>query len=317
MSEFDYAKFNHITNINEKYAISQVEDNLKHFLDWSFLQIDAYVNVNMVPGTPSGLYTLNPQPSPTGNPSNKSSTWEGPTKDWVYENGDGFDPSKNINQVSGIYLNNTFLPAPTGSGNYGYHVNYPLGKITFDNPVSINSSVKLDYAYRYVQIYKSNESVWWKELTRTLYSSINNSPYSQILSSHKIQMPFIMIEIISRNNQEAYELGNSKNMITQDILFHIFTETVAQRVSLMDILLTQKDKGLILYDINKVVKNAVYPLNYRGEQNLSGLPYNQLVSNSEYQYKKCYVKSADTVEMNNFSTSLFNGIIRWSLKIFP
>jgi hypothetical protein len=23
------------------------------------------------------------------------------------------------------------------------------------------------------------------------------------------------------------------------------------------------------------------------------------------------------VEMNNFSTSLFNGIVRWSLKIYP
>lgn len=317
MSE-DYTKFNYITSIRNKNSISQVEDNLKHFLDWSFLQIDGYVNVSRSSTAQSGLHTLKPQPQVTGTTiGSQTKTWEGPVKDWVYENTSQINPPKNITSISGIYLNNTFLPAPSGSGNYGYYIDYPLGRIVFNNPVNSNSSVKLDYAYRYIQVYKANEAPWWKELSDIIYTTTDNAPYSTLLSNHKVQMPFIIVEPIARTNQEAYELGNAKNMISQDILLHVFTENTTQRSIITDILLSQKDKSIVLYDVNKVVKNAVYPLNHRGEKNTNGFNYSQLVTDPTYQHQISYIKSADLTELNNFTSSLYNGIVRWTLKIFP
>jgi hypothetical protein len=314
----DYTKLNYVTSIRNKNSISQVEDNLKHFLDWSFLQIDGYVNVNKLSPSQSGLYTLKPQPQVTGTSvGSQTKAWEGPVKDWIYENTSQLDPAKNISHISGVFLNNTFLPAPTGSGNYGYYIDYPLGKIVFNNAINSNSNLKLDYAYRYIQVYKSNEAIWWKELSDIIYTSKDNSPYSTLLSSHKVQLPFLIIEPVARTNQEAYELGNAKNMISQDILLHVFTENTTQRSIITDILLSQKDKSLILYDVNKVVKNAVYPLNYRGEKNINGLTYSQLVTNPNYQHQTSYIKSADLAELNNFTSSLYNGIVRWTVKIFP
>jgi len=314
----DYTKFNYITSIRNKNSISQVEDNLKHFLDWSFLQIDGYVNVNQSSASQSGLYTLRPQPQVTGTSvGSQAKTWEGPVKDWIYEDTSILDPAKNINHISGVSLNNTFLPAPTGSGNYGYYIDYPLGRIVFNNAINSNSNIKLDYAYRYIQVYKSNEAMWWKELSDIIYTTKDNNSYSTLLSGHKVQLPFLIIEPVARINQEAYELGNAKNMISQDILLHVFTENTTQRSIITDILLSQKDKSLILYDVNKVVKNAVYPLNYRGEKNINGLTYSQLVTNPDYQHQTSYIKSADLAELNNFTSSLYNGIVRWNLKIFP
>jgi hypothetical protein len=310
----DYTKFNHITNIHEKHAVSQLEDNVKTFLDWAFLQIDGYVNVQINSGL-SSLYTMKPSVNPTST-ATSSAIWETPVKDWVWESC-GQDTPAGLLPVSGVSVSGTFLPAPTGSGNIGYYINYPLGRIVFDNPISNSSPVLVSYAYRYVQIYKANESNWWKQLSGVSYQPNSNLNYGTLLAENRVNLPFIIIETIARNQQIPHELGTSENRIVQDLLLHIFTDNPVQRATISDILLAQKDKGLILYDTNKLVKNNTYPLNYRGEKNTNGLNYCQIVSDANYQYKYSFIKTANTIETNNFSAALFNSIIRWGVEIFP
>jgi hypothetical protein len=307
-------QFQHVTSIGNRDSISSLEDNLKSFLDWSFLNIGGYVNITI----PTSGIDGNPlhQLKPVTDPSQKSKIWQAPYKDWIYESGLN---NQNPIRISGIYLNDTFLPAPTGSGNYGYSINYPLGHVSFNSAVSASSKVELSYSYRYVQIYKSNESSWWKELQDQTYNMANfkaNKDYSTITSNHIIQMPAIMIEPIARNIQTPIELGSSQNWITQDVLLHIFTENASQRSNLIDILLLQKDKTLNLYDINKVIKNNVFLLDYKGQINNSGLNYNQIVSSDTYFKHRATIKNSITSEINNFSSHLYNGIIRWSVEIF-
>lgn len=309
----DHTHFNNTVNFNQKGLYSQIETNLKDFMDWSFLNVYAYNNVNIVSGVGPQTYTLR-SVSASGTTSPSVTTWEGPFKDWVWEN----VPDRNIKVINNVILNGVNLPAPTGSGNYSYHINYPLGRLVFNNPVNSNSSVKLEYSYRQVQIYKSEDASWWKEIQKNNYGVFNDSSFTnQLLAEHKLQLPFIMIETIARNNQIPYEIGNSSNILDQDILFHIFTKNPSQRSNLIDILLSQKDKGLILYDLNKVVADGVYGLNYRGEKNINGLNYGQLVTDSRYFYKQCYVKNSTLSELNQFSSTLCNGIVRWTLEIFP
>ena len=131
-----------------------------------------------------------------------------------------------------------------------------------------------------------------------------------------MQIPSIMIETIARNFQTPIELGTSQNWITQDVLLHIFTENPVQRSNIMDILLLQKDKTFTLYDINKVIKDNKFALNYKGEINPSGSNYGQIVDNDAYFQHRATIKNSVTSEINNFSSSLYNGIIRWSIEIF-
>jgi hypothetical protein len=309
-------QFHNVGSITYKDKLSNLEDNLKSFLDWSFLNIGGFVNVSMptVAITGSvGFQTLKLSTDPTiqGN-----RLWEAPRKDWIYESGisySGTSPSL----FSGVYLNNTFLPAPSGSGSYTYSVNYPLGQIKFNNAVSSTSSVTAGYSYRYIQTYKSSDSLWWKEVQKETYNPANYKPNGDyaITSVHRVQLPAVMLELAPRTQLTPYQLGTTQNIWTQDIFLHIFAQTATQRNILIDILLAQKDKVLYLYDSDKVAKNQTYSLTAAGSINPSGQDYPALVSNFKQYW--CTIINSSLGEINTLSSSLYNGLVRWSIEIFP
>ena len=60
MSCHNYTTFNNVESIGNKLVLEQLEDNLKSFLDWGFLNIGGFVNVN-IPTTginSNSLHTL-------------------------------------------------------------------------------------------------------------------------------------------------------------------------------------------------------------------------------------------------------------------
>lgn len=307
--------FHNVGGINESNNLSLLEDNIKGFLDWSFLHIGAFVNVDIPTSginNSSNFHTLRPVSDPT----QKTKLWEGIRKDWVYETGVSYNNSSPT-EISGVYLNNIFLPSPTGSGNYGYNINYPLGRVVFNNNVASTSSVQLEYSYRFVQTYKANESYWWKEVQGETYNPANFKPsgdYS-ITANHRVQLPAVIIETIPRTVLIPYELGTTRNIVVQDMFLHVFTENAIHRNNIVDILVAQKDKYFHLYDTNNVVKSGVYPLNYNGSININGLNYPTLCET----YKKywCTIKDSNIGELNTISSRLYNGIVRWSMEIFP
>jgi hypothetical protein len=326
-------QFNHVQSIGKKDRLSGLEDNLKGFLDWSFLQIGGFVNVSiptsgLVTAPNTGFHIL----KCVSDPSVPSKTWEAPRKDWVYENSSyinnpatiAYNPYGSVASglntspvsFSGVYLNNTFLPAPSGSGNYTYQVNYPLGHIVFNNKVAATSTVTASYSYRYVQVYKASESVWWKEIQKETYNpQIKTDGDYSITSNHRVQLPCIMIELIPRTEMIPYQLGTTENIVIQDVLLHVFAPTANQRNNIIDTLLLQKDNSFWLYDVSAVIKNNAYLLNRNGNINPSGYNYNILIDNFKDHWST--IKKATLSELNNISSSLYNGIVRWSIEIFP
>ena len=305
--------FHQISSITNKNRISLLEDNVKSFLDWSFLHIGGFVNVNIpTSGITGGSFHILKSAS---DPVLKDRVWQSPRKDWVYESGIIYENESPVS-FSGVYLNNTLLPAPTGSGNYTYNVNYPLGQIIFDKPVSSSSNVLASYSYRYVQVYKSSDNFWWKEVQKETYnpSNFNKQDYS-ITSVHRVQLPAIVVELIPRTVQIPYQLGSADNIIIQDVFLHIYSENANQRNILADTLIHQKDKTLRLYDISTVIKNNRYPLNKFGNINANGYNYPILVEYFSNYW--CTIKDSNLVELNSLSSSLHNGIVRWSIEIFP
>ena len=306
--------FNHVTDIGQRDNISSLEDNLKSFLDWSFLNIGAFVNVDISTSGLSGGDFSKLKPV-SGDPTVVDPrVWEAPRKDWVYETGishNGISP----NIITAINLNGTILPSPTGSGTYSYHINYPLGRISFNNNVSAKSDIRLSYAYRLVQIYKSSDSVWWKEIVENSYdpSTIQND-YS---SYNKIQLPAIVIDIAPRSISLPYELGTTTNILIQDVMIHVFSESPVQRNNLIDILLKQKDKTLNLYNIQKIIKQDRQPLNFRGEPNPRRLNYDQIYNDQSFYLSRAYIKNAVLSELKAFSNNLHHGVLRLSIEIYP
>lgn len=307
-------QFHNVGSITYKDKISILEDNLKSFLDWSFLNIGGFINVSTPPTLPgpSGMHMLFKSADPT---ISGNKLWESIRKDWVYESGinySGVSPSN----FSGVYLNNTFLPAPSGSGSYTYSVNYPLGQILFSNAVSSTSSVIAGYSYRFVQTYKATDSIWWKEVQKETYS-VNYSTTGDfaLTSVHRVQLPAVIIELGPRVELKPYQLGTSENIWTQDVFLHVFAANANQRNVLIDILIAQKDKVLYLYDVNKVAKTKSYSLNEYGSINPSGMNYPSLVSS--FRHNWCTIKNSSIGELNALSSNLYNGLVRWSIEIFP
>jgi len=308
--------FHNITSITEKYRSSILEDNLKSFLDWSFLHIGGFINVNIPTNAITGTIGFHSLQKSNDNTIKGNRLWESPRKDWVYESGISYSGSS-PNRFSGVYLNGSFLPSPTGSGNYTYSVNYPLGQILFDNSVSSSSRVSASYSYRNVQVYKASEASWWKEIQKETY---NPAKYQQngdtsIFGQHRVQTPCIILELSPRIELKPHSLGNVNNIWIQEIFLHIFSHTSSQRNILLDILLAQKDKVIWLYNSNSVAQSNRYFLDQHGNINPSGYNYPQLVD--EFRYKWCTINNSTIGETNTLSDNLFNGIVRWSIEIFP
>lgn len=309
--------FQLVNNINDKSVISAIEDNVKDFLNYSFLKIGGFINVLIPTSGISGgdFSTLKPSYSPEC-PS--GTVWEAPKKNWVYESEINFNGSSPIS-ITGVYVNNTLYPAPTGNNTLSYHINYNDGQIVFNRPIPLLSNVRVSYTYRYVQTYKSNESFWFKELQQYSYdpSKINRSSGQIIMANHRIQLPCIIIQIIPRTFQEPYQLGDVSNIISQDILLHVYAENATQRNSLVDILLLQKDNQSFLYDIQNILRDKVYSLDHRGSLNPQRQNYDQILSNYFYRKNVYYISLANTSDITTISSNLYLGIVRWTLKIYP
>lgn len=311
----DYTNFYHISKYGKYNVLSQLEDNFKSFFDTAFLNIGAYTNISR---PSSQLYGGDmSRLSMTEDPSlDSGQAWETSKKDWVWESGVSYASGSPIS-VSGIYVNNDFYPGPTGYGDVTYSINYPLGRVVFDEPIPASSVVEAEYSYRNVQVYKSNEAAWFKELQQYSYDPTKYNNIKQITSNHRIQMPSVVLEFLPHMVMKPYEIGSTRNIIYQDLMANILTESYSDRAILLDILIQQKDRPIYLYDINKVVNDEVYPLNYNGSINSNGFSYSQLVEKPEYKLSVVYIKGADIIDLNNYGQNIYTSSLRYKIEIFP
>ena len=290
--------FDNVSSFSDYSVMAQVEENLKAYLDYSFLNIGGFVNVS----SGNTIYNINnTKTTPAQTTYSPGKTWETYRKDWVHETGivyNGVSPT----QVSGIYVNSIFLPAPTGSGSYGYKLDYPNGQIIFDKPIPTGSKVLVNHSYRKCQVYKSSTVNWWGEFKNAIYSDLPNE--------YSIQTPAIVIEPTDRSNLKPYQLGDRSFFVDQDILLYIFSDSAVERNNLVDKIRLQKEKTLLMYDINKVIKNGVYPLDYGGQINNSGQCYPNLLQNPSYSYLKLFIKDVNLMGMESYSKKLFWCMLR-------
>lgn len=316
MSNCDYnAGFVNVSDLSSYYLETQLEDNIKSFLDWGFLKIGGFVNITRPTANINntvGFHILKPQTDPAFGGDISGKIWETVKKQWVSTDGIDYKETSPI-QISGIYINNTFIPGPTGTQNQPYSLNYNLGRITFTNPLPLNSSVQMDYSYKAIQTYKASDTTSnWKELQRYTYLSGDNN--KDLTSNHRIQMPAIIVEIIPGNNYKPYELGSRTFLASQDIMLHIFTENAIEKQNIVDIIKLQKDRTLLLYDLKKVVKNKAYELNSNGSINENSINYENLLNNSAYFWRYASVEDVKSIDNETVQNNLFYNTTRITVK---
>jgi hypothetical protein len=307
-----------VENIGSTMFINELENNYKSFLDWGFLNIGAFTNVER-PTQNINSFNLHVLKPTTDNNQLKNRVWQTPRKDWVYETGVVFGGVSSID-ISGVYVNSVFYPAPTGSGSITYSINYPEGKIVFNNIVAASSLVEVEYSYRNIQVYKMEEFPYWKEIQyRSLENKTGLSLYDKgdfaINSENRVQLPAVIIEPVARSDSKPFRLGDKSLIIEQDILLHILSDNPKDKNNIVDILRLQEDRNIWLYNTNEIIKSGLYPLNYNGSKNINGQNYNNIVNNESLRWLVCRITDINISEINFVNIRMYGSVVRVSNEI--
>lgn len=314
-------KFSGVFSIGEKLQLSQIENNIKSFLEWGFLHIGGFINVAKVQTNIFGNSLSKLKPVEDTN-YQIGQVWQTMRKDWVWESGITY--TKDTTTVSptlitGIFIDNIFYPLNT-SGQYAYIVDYINSRIIFNSPVNISSNIEMEYSYRFVQVYNYDNARWWQQLqyktdaNQEHFNQLGKGDFS-ILSNNRIQLPAIVIESISRGLSKPFQLGDKSLIMKQEIMLHVVAENMADRNTIIDILRLQQDKFIRMYDTNLVIKNNKQSFNINGSLNNNRLNYNDLIGEDDYYWLTGRLTDIFASGVESFSPFLSEANVKLTIEI--
>lgn len=311
-----YLKFKGVQNIGDSLLSEQLEANIVEYFKWGMLNIGGFNNVvSPTSGVFGGDFS---KLKFVDNPQYKKGTiWEGVRQDWVWESGVdyGYQPIS----ISGVSVNGVFYPSNT-SGAYAHNISYPNGQVVFNTAISTNSVVKVNYSYR--NYYINHSSVpWFKELFSNSHRpdllSIPSfaSGVMSTLAENRIQMPAIIVDVTPDRIMKPYEVGNSSQTVSQDVLFYIFAESPAERNKAVDIITYQKDNVLNLFDKNKLIENNKYPLDYSGFRVSGAITYPEMVNpTGSYYGGKYFIKDCKVIPTASLPP-LYKALVKMTVEL--
>jgi hypothetical protein len=307
-----------VDSFTEKSLLTNLEHNMKAFLNWGLLNVGAYVNVDIPTVNIHNFSQHILKPTKDQNRPERT-VWQSPRKDWVHEYGICFKDTE-PNTFSGVFVSGLFYPAPTGNSTIGYTVDYPNGQIIFNQALPTNTSVQASYSYKQVQIYNSNEFPGWKEIqlganknTANQFNSYNSGDFA-VAAEHRVQLPAIVVEADARESSSPFRLGDHSLILKQDILCHIISENKTERYKIVDAIRYQKDRHIWLYDINKIVQDKVYELNLNGSINPNRINYEDLLNLNQYRWHLARISDIQVSDMVFYHMNLYGSTVRVTLE---
>lgn len=308
--------FQNVTKYGETLLNSEIEYNIKAFLDWAFLGIGAWSDVSIPTsgaygGTWHNLVVID---EPSYLPGQ---AWQTARKDLVYETGVSCYTGGEPIHISGVYIDGVFKE--TGDATYAHYYDYPNGRVIFSNPVSTTAEVAMNYSYRGIQVYIANDAPWWDELQYESYRvddthfATSASGTWAIFNQHRVQLPAVVVETVARRRSHGYELGNSALVIQQDCLFHILAETRWERNQILDILSLQNDKTVWLFNSDEISVSGAFPLDYRGMLVNGSRMYPDLIE--FYKWKKCTFTETQVTEVISHNIMIHEGTVRTTFDV--
>lgn len=298
---------------------SQVKYNLDLWLNNLFIKDGFYSNVSTGEADIYGrdISILAPVSDPSY-ADNK--VYQSAFKNWVHESGITSDYAiESPILASGVTVDGVFYPkdplAPGYNAAYGHKIDYPNGRIIFNNPVIPTTSIQGEFGYKsiYVDFADRFENEQDELAFETMYKdnpmqtgvSIYPSPLT-------IPLPAIMIDLTSRKN-ESYEIGSSKNVAVINGTFILWTRDSADKDLIEDLILSDERYVLLGIDFNQ----APMPLDRRGDKNPAFTNYDTLAQlNSGAFYRRIYV---DEISQTN-STAAYNierSRLDFTIRVYP
>jgi len=287
--------------------------NWQAFLDWAMLQIGGFYSVNLTDTAPFG-----------GNPStlrlsddNRFTTgtvWDAYKKNWVWETNVEYSPQPI--SISGIYVNNAFLPLNSSL----YNIDYPRGRVVFNSPLASNSIVQVEYSYKMYSFDRSDVQ-WFQNLTEGTFrrddpqfTAFGSGIWSTYPES-RAQLPAVIIEPVPKRSWLGKGLGGGQWIYT-DVVFHVVAETPYERNNMLDILTYQNEKRWFMFDLNAASRSGLYPLDRNGflVNPSSTYPYLLQVC----PWRATIIRGSTAQQFSQHSQGLYNGIARLTLETdFP
>ena len=319
-----------IQYIGQAGASEQLEANILSYFNWNFLNTYAFANVNIAS---SGNYGGSAsQLRMAANPSyTDGQVWESYRKQWVWQS--GTECTSQPIQISGVYVNNIFLPA-TGVGPYKFSIDYPNGRVIFDTAIATTSTVKAEYSYNYIQTYNA-DSPWWREVQRNSLrvddsSFLNKASGTwQRTPEQRVQLPAVVFQATPNMSKIPFQLGDHSHIHEQEVRCYIITETNRDLKWIVDSITGQYDSIIPAFNINTLFLSGVYPINMdNGSLNSSTMDYPDLVRNFSWnrpiRFKKVSgwipegVKNSSDIGgfISNVETPIFSAVIQLSLETY-
>ncbi len=305
------------TNAFGDYQFSeQIEANVMSYLDWGLLTIGGYFNISIPASGAYGGDQSRLRMAVDPNYTN-GQVWESFRSNWVWESGVNIKGawSEQPLQASGVTVNSTFHHKSV-VGAFSHTLNFPNGRVVFNTAIATSSTVQTTFSYRWTLI-RSTHS---QEFRQLMFGSmrVDDDNFLQTGSgnwsqhpSTRVQMPAVFVEVMGNREFTGLQLGGGQ-IITQDVVFHIFCENKWDRDKLVDIIANQNRTAIHLFDLKGIADASRFPLDALGSISSGALTYPDLIT--DYLWRKAFIIDANV--QNVVSTlPLHRGQVRWSLEV--
>jgi hypothetical protein len=306
-------------NIGEPSITEIVSDNIIEYINWGFLQLGAFFNIEIPSSGAFGgdrhrLICVDDPRYTDGQ------VWEAYRKNWVWES--GLSISTQPIAISGIFVDGSFIPK--GSG---YHVNYKNGQVIFDTAIDTTSTVQLEYAHKWVEVVGAANVPWFRKgQTRSFRVDdrlfIANSGVWDELADTRLQLPVIAVEPVGKHYQ-GYQLGGGQ-YARPEILLHVITENPGTAQRFASILAEQNESTFFLFDPGELASRNRFPLDYRGEIASGAVCYPDLVAatgDGGFRFTKrvqngtIRIYNSTEQETDQISDNVYHSKVRWSTEV--
>jgi hypothetical protein len=309
-----YTRFQKVGDIKDLTFSNVVREGLIEFFNWAMLEIHGYVDVPVV-----GLNSANPNLPcnffPVHQPGVDDGTvWQSPRSNWVWES--GLESGDVPTPYAGVYVDGAFHAAGS-TGAFAHYADYVNGRIVFATPVAATSIVQAAYSHRWLSIY-DQDIPWFKSVVLEQFEGDQRAAggATSLLRDNRVQLPAVVIEHGRRVRQVPRQLGDLSQWVSVDYLFHVLAETDVDLTTVVDIVTSQKDSIIYLYDANARAAANATPFDWRGAPNPGAMTFPELVQEppAGFRWRECQFVGLNP-QVSDTTLPVFKSVIRVTVEV--
>lgn len=247
--------------------------------------------------------------------------WQSAFKEWVHES--GIIPTNNLITApilsDGVTVDGTFYPkdplAPGFNPAFSHAIDYRNGRVIFDTPVSLASTVQGEFAYKEITV---DLAATFENENKEFFVETNykDNPFQTGVitfpEENSRTLPMVLIDVTSMG-YTAYELGNASNLMELQGSLIIWSRDDYIRDQIEDLIGSQEHVVVPGIDFN----DAPYPLDYRNDRNALYTSYGDMASiYSPYFWRRIYIDDIDSRRITPFY-NIERTQVNFLIRVYP